>query len=183
MLEDDLKKTKAQLADKEMSSQELRKEIQELAISYGHVEIDRNKIVKDFIPEMVRRLLNSYEYKKALAEPFNLYSQSGFIDGVHVGREPEEARRLLEDVEDLDLEAGEKYQSLYDQLFTRDYPYVQKIRSTNSRKFEELMNMYPDPAPSLVETTIASEPVVEPRAEESSHPNSPPKDPSGSVFV
>ena len=103
LLEDELKKAKSQLKDEETSSQELRKELQGLAISSGHTEIDRNNIVKEFIPEMVCRLLNSYEYKKALAEPFNLFSQSGFIDGVHVGREPEESEKLLEDVEDLDL--------------------------------------------------------------------------------
>ena len=74
LLEEDFKKTRVQLADEDMTSQELWKENQELAISSGHVEIDRNKIVSQFVPEMIRRLLASYEYKKALAEPFNLFS-------------------------------------------------------------------------------------------------------------
>ena len=177
-----MKKTKALLTDEERTSQELRKEFQDLAISSGHNEIDKNNIVKKFIPEMVRRLLNSYEYKKALAEPFNLYSQSGFIDGVHVGREAEEAEKLLEDVENLDLEAGDKYQPLYDQLFTREYPYVQKIQGTTSLNFEELMKIHPDPAPS-VETNTASEQVEDPGADGSSRPDSPSRDPSGSVFL
>lgn len=73
-------------------------------------------------------MLSSHEYKQALAEPFNLYSTSGFLDGVNLGSEPEEAAKLLEDVENLDMDAEEKYQPLYDQLFIMDYPYVQKIR-------------------------------------------------------
>ena len=172
LLEEDLKKTRLQLSDEKMTSQELRKEKQELSISSGNVEIDRNRVVNEFIPEKFRRLLASHEYKQALAEPFNLYSQSGFMDGVHVGRELDEAMKMLENIDDIDLEAEEKYQPLYDQLFVKDYPYVQK-----------------DPAPSQV-TQIAgsdglndllSEPVNESTIENPSHQDSSAKDTSGPV--
>lgn len=55
---------------------------------------------------------------------------------------------MLEDVEGLDLDADGKYQSLYDQALTKEYPYVQKIRKTCYRSFKELIEMFPDPAPS-----------------------------------
>lgn len=146
-LEADLKKTRLLLSDEEMSCQELWNENQDLAIRMGNVEIDRNKVVNVFIPEMVRRLFNSHEYKQSLAEPFNLYSQSRFLDGVALGRKPEELAELLEDVEGLDLEADETYQPLYDHLFSMDYPYIQKIGKTCQRSFKDLMEMFPDPAP------------------------------------
>lgn len=117
-----MKKIRLLLSDEEMTCQELRKEKQDLTISAGNAEVDRNKIVNEFIPEAVRRLLNSHEYKQALDEPFNLYSQSGFLDGLSIGREPGEVAELLEDVEGLDVDAGEKYQLLNDQLFTKEYP-------------------------------------------------------------
>ena len=182
LLEEELKKAKAKLVEEEKTSQDLRKEYQDLAISAGHNEIDKNNIVKKFIPEMVRRLLNSYEYKKTLAEPFNLYSQSGFIDGVHVGREPEEARSILEEVEEIDLDAGAKYQSVYDALFTKEYPYIRKIQGTPSLNCEELMKIFPDPAPS-VEATVASEQIGDPGMGGSSGPDPSSGDPSGSVFL
>lgn len=52
-LEVDLKKTRLLLSDEEMTCQELRKEKQDLAISAGNAEIDRNRIVNEFIREMV----------------------------------------------------------------------------------------------------------------------------------
>ena len=60
------------------------------------MEIDRNKIVNRIVPEAICRLLGSHEFRSALAESFNLYYQSGLIDGAHLGRKPEEAVRLLE---------------------------------------------------------------------------------------
>ena len=97
--------------------------------------------------------------------------------------------KLLEDTDDLDLEAGEKYQPLYDQLFVKDYSYVQKIWSTSYRKFEELMEIYPDPTPSQVTQTVASggfdnlsfEPVNESPAENPSHQDSFAQDTSAPV--
>lgn len=83
-----------------------------------------------------------------------MYSTSGFLDRVRLGKEPEEVDKLLEDAEDLDLEADEKYQPLYDQLFTKDYPFIQKIRKTCRRSFQDLMGMYPDPAPAQVDTEV-----------------------------
>ena len=171
LLEADLAKTRLLLSDEEMATQELRKEKERIAILAGNAEVDRNKIVNVFIPEMIRRLLGSHEYKTALAEPFNLYSQSGFLDGVSLGRKPEEVDKLLEEVEGLDLDADVKYQPLYDQLFVKEYPYVQKIRKTIYRTFDELVELHPDPAPvnhvaQTVEETVApesiSEPVVDP---------------------
>lgn len=72
-LEAELAKTRLALSDEEMACQELRTEKQELAIRSGHAEIDRNRVVNEFLPEFVRRLLGSHEFKTALAEPFNLY--------------------------------------------------------------------------------------------------------------
>ena len=91
---------------------------------------------------MVRRLLNSHEYKRSLATPFNLYSMSGFLDGVRMGRSSGAVEKVLEDVEDLDLEAVEKYQPLYDKLFMMEYPYVQKVSRTCHRSFKFLMEIF-----------------------------------------
>ena len=149
VLEAELAKTRLLLSDEEMTSQELRKELEGLAISSGNVEIDRNKVVNEFLPEFVRRFLDSHEFKEALARPFNLFYQAGLIDGANMCLKPEEAAKVLEEeVEDLDMEAEGKYQALFDEALTREYPYVQKIRKTIDRSFNELMNMFPDPAPS-----------------------------------
>ena len=161
------------LGGEEMACQELRTEKQNIAILAGNAEVDRNRIVNEFIPEAFRRLLGSHEFRSALAEPFNLYYQSGLIDGAGLFDEPEKAAKLLGEVEGIDMEADEKYQTLYDQALSQDYPFIQKIRKTIYRKYDELMALFPDLAPaSEVEgaTTSgpASEPVIGPQLEKPS---------------
>ena len=68
---------------------------------------------------------------------------------------------MLEDVEGLDLDADAKYQPLYDQLFVKEYPYVKRIHKNIYRTFDELMNLFPDPAPASDLEGTTSEPVVE----------------------
>ncbi|PWA98462.1 transposase (putative), gypsy type [Artemisia annua] len=152
-LEVELEKVKSELKNEEVANQELRKEYQDLAISSGHVSIDRAKIVKEFVSEVVRRLLGSHEFKDALSKPFNLFYQSGLIDGAHLGLEPEDAGKVLDGVEGLDLEADQKYQVLYDRALTTEYLYIQKISRTYFESTEELMQIFPDPAPTESTTT------------------------------
>ena len=144
----------------------------EIAVRAGLAEIDRNRIIKEFLPEMVHRLLDSHEYKTALAEPFNLFSSSGFLDGLKLGREPEEVEKLLEQVDDIDVDAGQKYQPLYDALFSKDYPYIQKVSSSTRRTFDDLMQIFSDPAPEEVDDDTTTS--VEPNLEEN---------PSGAVII
>lgn len=99
LLEAQLKDTRLKLSDEEMACKELRNEKRDIAIAAGNAEVDRNRIVNEFIPEAVRRLLSSHEFRTTLAEPFNRFYQSGLIDGANLGNELEEAVKLLEDVE------------------------------------------------------------------------------------
>lgn len=70
LLEAQLKDTRLKLSDEEMACQELRQEKQDIAIAAGNAEVDRNRIVNEFIPEVVRRLLSSHEFKTTLAACF-----------------------------------------------------------------------------------------------------------------
>ncbi|PWA65952.1 transposase (putative), gypsy type [Artemisia annua] len=148
-LEAELGKVKLALSEEEEEYKKLLQEKQDIAIRAGNAEIDRNRVVNEFLPEMVRHLLGSHEFKTTLAEPFNLFYQSGLIDGANLGNEPEEAVKLLEAaVEGIDLDADQKYQVLFDQALTKDYPYVQKVSKTRFRSFNDLMDMFPDAAPT-----------------------------------
>ena len=129
--------------------------------------MDRARVVNEFIPEMVRRLLDSHEYKQTLSEPFNLANMAGYLYVVILDRPTEEIEEALEDVENLDMEADVKYPVLYDKLFSVDYPYVQKFKTTPRTAYADLMEIHPDPAPSKpvdVEVTVAS---VNPTGEKS----------------
>ena len=68
-LEAELAKVRLALSDEEMACQELRNENKGLAISSGNVEIDRNRIVNEFLPEFVHRFLGSHELKQPWPDP------------------------------------------------------------------------------------------------------------------
>ena len=106
-----------------------------------------------------------------------MYYQSGLIDGAGLFEEPEKAAKLLGEVEGMDFEADEKYRSLYDQALSQDYPFIQKIRQTIYRKFDELIALVPDPAPTLE----VEEPVVESHTENPS--GNPSVDQTTSAFL
>lgn len=61
---------------------------------------------------------------------------------------------------------------LYDQALSKDYPFIQKIRKTIYRKYDELMAIFPDPAPSETEqhtaSGLTSGPMTEPHIENTS---------------
>ena len=118
LLEGHLSDAKLKLADEEKAYKELYQEKQEIAIAAGNAEVERNRIINEFIPEAIHRFLGSHEFQTALAEPFNLYYQSGLIDGAGLFEEPEKAAKLLGEVKGLDFEADDKYRSLYDQAFS-----------------------------------------------------------------
>lgn len=177
MLEGNLSDAKLKLTDEEKAYKELYQEKQEIAIAVGNAEMERNRIVNEFIPEAIHRFLGSHEFRSALAEPFNLYYQSGLIDGAELFEEPEKAAKLLGEVEGMDFEADEKYRSLYDQALSQDYPFIQKIRQTIYRKFDELIALVPDPAP----IPVVEEPVVESHTENPS--GNPSVDQTTSAFL
>lgn len=149
-LEAQLSEAKLKLSEEEKAYKELYQEKQDIAIAAGNAEVERNRIVNEFIPEVIRRFLGSHEFRTALAEPFNLYYQSGLIYGVGLFDEPEKAAKLLEEVEGIDMEANAKYLLLYDQALSQDYPFIQNIRQAIYRRYDELVALVPDPAPTPV---------------------------------
>lgn len=158
LLEGHLSDAKLKLTDEEKAYKELYQEKVDIAVAAENAEVERNRIINEFIPEAIHRFLSSHEFRTALAEPFNLFYQAGLKDGVGLFDEPEKAAELLGEVDGMDMEADEKYGTLYDQALSQDYPFIQKIRQTIYRTFDELTALVPDPAP-------VEEPVVESHTE------------------
>jgi hypothetical protein len=159
LLEGQLSDAKNKLSEEEKAYKELYQEKVDIAVAAGTAKMERNRIVNEFVPEAIHRFLGSHEFRSALEEPFNLFYLSGLIDGAGMFEEPERAAELLGGVEGMDMEAGMKYGPLYDKALSQDYPYIQKIRGTIYRKFDELNALVPDPAP--VEEPVIGDPEVE----------------------
>lgn len=129
------------------SEGECRKLAKEKEILIVQSEITRHRLIRDYFPTFVRRLLQSQEYKRSLDGPFNTAIAAGWLKGVQEGRSPEAVQSILAASTDFDLEAGRKLYPDYDALFDKRYSYVDKISRAYLKTPAELQNLLPDETP------------------------------------
>ncbi|GKF55412.1 hypothetical protein Tco_0165752, partial [Tanacetum coccineum] len=103
---------------------------------------------------VVRRLLNSHEYKESLSIPFNLAIQAEWAKGLAVKRSEEDLMDVLREVQGFDPYSDTRMAVEYDKLFTKTYPFVEKISGLPRRTVQELLKMYPAPPPQDVPTKV-----------------------------
>ncbi|GJZ19361.1 hypothetical protein Tco_0555951 [Tanacetum coccineum] len=106
------------------------------------------------LPTVVRRLLNSHEYKESLSIPFNLAIQAGWAKGLAVKRSEEDLMDVLREVQGFDPHSDTRMAVEYDKLFTKTYPFVEKISGLPRRTVQELLKMYPAPPPQDAPTKV-----------------------------
>ncbi|GKB70907.1 hypothetical protein Tco_0932319, partial [Tanacetum coccineum] len=82
-----------------------------------------------------------------LSEPFNMDIQAGWGKGLSEGRTDKEIMVVLHEVENFDPYSDKKLYPMYDKLFKKEYPYVQKIARGYRHSVDDLLKVYPDPAP------------------------------------
>ncbi|GJU54527.1 hypothetical protein Tco_1228241 [Tanacetum coccineum] len=93
----------------------------------GYLEKEKTDSIGKLLPTVVRRLLNSREYKESLSIPFNLAIQAGWAKGLAVKRSEEDLMDVLREVQGFDPYSDTRMAVEYDKLFTKTYPFVEKI--------------------------------------------------------
>ncbi|GKE18928.1 hypothetical protein Tco_1426505 [Tanacetum coccineum] len=93
------------------------------------------------LPTVVGRLLNSHEYKESLSVPFNLAIQAGWAKGLAMKQSEEDLMDVLREVQGFDPHSDTRMTVEYDKLFTKTYPYVEKIPGLPRRTVQELLKM------------------------------------------
>ncbi|GKE66411.1 hypothetical protein Tco_1520572 [Tanacetum coccineum] len=129
-------------------------------------ETDRKKLVREFIPTMIKRLHISVEYRQSLAAPVGSCYTVGWLGGLSLGQTEEQVAQILFESQDLDIQGSKTWEAKHYELFTKSYPYVQKIADSYDLPMSELLKVVPD-VPSADEGTTSS----------------PPKDTSDAQFV
>nr|GEU58840.1 hypothetical protein [Tanacetum cinerariifolium] len=125
-------------------------------------QADRKKLVKEFIPIVVKRLHTSVEYRKSLAALVQLCFTVGCLGGLALGRTEEEVARFLSETQDLDTEGSKSWEERHRALFSTLYPYVQKIVDSCDLPLSELWSVHPDaPSPEGVTLGGAAESTVQ----------------------
>ncbi|GJY58422.1 hypothetical protein Tco_0458314 [Tanacetum coccineum] len=147
-LEKDLEPKACQLETAEERIRVLEDEKRALSAELARAEIDRQRLVREFIPTVVRRLHTSVEYRQALAAPVSLCYTAGWLGGISLGRSEEDIAGLLAGTEDLDIEGSKSWEAKHRELFTTQYPYVQKVADSYLLPMADLLRVSPDvPAP------------------------------------
>nr|GEW49208.1 hypothetical protein [Tanacetum cinerariifolium] len=128
-----------------------------LSVELARSEVDRQKLVHEFIPVVVRRLHTSVEYRQALAVPVSLCYTAGWLGGISLGRSEEEIAGLLAETKDLDIEGPKSWETKYRELFAKQVPYVQKVADSYLLPTADLLRVSPDiPAPRLTAEVTGS---------------------------
>ncbi|GKA83218.1 hypothetical protein Tco_0789966 [Tanacetum coccineum] len=142
--------------EKKMSvvSNERAVENERLVSKLGCLEKEKTDSIGKLLPTVVRRLLNSHEYKESLSIPFNLAIQAGWAKGLAVKRSEEDLMDVLREVQGFDPHSDTRMAVEYDKLFTKTYPFVEKISGLPRRTVQELLKMYPAPPPQDAPTKV-----------------------------
>ncbi|GKD28189.1 hypothetical protein Tco_1238967 [Tanacetum coccineum] len=100
-----IKELEAELARKDSAlvfsdrvSNERAVENERLVSKLGCLEKEKTDSIGKLLPTVVRRLLNSHEYKESLSIPFNLAIQAGWAKGLAVKRSEEDLMDVLREV-------------------------------------------------------------------------------------
>ncbi|GJU59306.1 hypothetical protein Tco_1237072 [Tanacetum coccineum] len=98
-----------------------------LVAELAQAEMDHHKIVREFIIVIVNRLHTTVEYRKSLAVPIALCFTAGWLGVLSLGEKQEEIAAMLSETSDLDIEGSKVWKDRHHELFTKQYPYVQKV--------------------------------------------------------
>ncbi|GKB18980.1 hypothetical protein Tco_0852903 [Tanacetum coccineum] len=147
-LEAELARKDSALVFSDRVSNERAVENERLVSKLGCLEKEKTDSIGKLLPTVVMRLLNSHEYKESLSIPFNLAIHGRCGQGLTCESWSEEdLMDVLREVQGFDPHSDTRMTVEYDKLFTKTYPFVEKISGLPRRTVQELLKMYPAPPP------------------------------------
>ena len=103
----------------------------------------RFNYVRQLVPTVVKRLQESDEYQMAWGEVFNAAIDTGWLEGVKVGRRPEQIEEIVNSASGFDMPAALNFRASYDAMFVRQFPFVEKIVASYRLPLADIMNVFP----------------------------------------
>ncbi|GKA83831.1 hypothetical protein Tco_0805426 [Tanacetum coccineum] len=82
--------------------------------------------------------------KLALSSKVSLCFTAGWLGGLSLGRSEDEIVQILSESEDLDIKRSRSWEAKHRELFTKSYPYIQKIADSYDLPMDELLKVSPD---------------------------------------
>ncbi|GJW43698.1 hypothetical protein Tco_0072497 [Tanacetum coccineum] len=129
------------LKESETGIEQLRSDRERFAVAAGQSEAIRKRLITEFFPTFVQRLLQSKEYKESVGEVFSLAVGKGFIDGISLGRTQADVDALLNASPGVNPASSDLFMGEYLKLFETHYPYVDKLARAYLLDPSELQNV------------------------------------------
>ncbi|GKD01387.1 anaphase-promoting complex subunit 10 [Tanacetum coccineum] len=114
-------------------------------LSFAHKE--KTDAIRKLLPTVVERLLQSHEYKQSLSVPFNFALQTRWGQGLAEERSKEELRQIMMRMNGFDPYSDKKINVEYEKLFSKTYPYVDRISHLSEKPVQDLLKLHPAPPP------------------------------------
>nr|GEU46922.1 hypothetical protein [Tanacetum cinerariifolium] len=143
-LEEALTSKTSSLSEAEKTADQLKRDLERLTVDLSQAEVVRRNYVGKLLPTVVQGLLSSDEYKKSLSKPFNQAIAVEWLEGVKVDRIKEETQAILVNTNNYDPQCHATFMSAFDELFSKSYPYVEKLNASFRLPLGNLQNMWPE---------------------------------------
>nr|GEV30544.1 hypothetical protein [Tanacetum cinerariifolium]GEW27413.1 hypothetical protein [Tanacetum cinerariifolium] len=128
----------------EADAHQLRLDREKYVVEAGRGEMVRSRIINDYLPTFVRRLHQRNEYKWSLGKVFSLAIGKGFIDGISIGRKDPDIQAILKATPNVDPTSSDIFKDIYEKLFDKRYPYVDKVARLLHENFYNSLGSTPN---------------------------------------
>ncbi|GJU88699.1 hypothetical protein Tco_1301122 [Tanacetum coccineum] len=155
-LEEKLASKTSSLTESENYVGTLKGDLERLTVDLSHAEIVRHNYVRQLLPTVFQRLLSNDEYKHNLSDVFNQAIATGWSEGVKVRRAKEDADAILAEPTDYDPNCKDTFMSAFESLFTKSYPYVEKLDASFRLPLGDLQNMWSEGEGATVGSSAAN---------------------------
>ncbi|GJT73513.1 gypsy type transposase [Tanacetum coccineum] len=113
--------------DSEAGVEQLRPDRERFAVAARQGEVIRKRLITEYFPTFVRRLLQSNEYKELVGEVLSLAVGKCFINGISLGWTQADVDALLKASPGVNPASSDLFMGEYLKLFEMHYPYVDKV--------------------------------------------------------
>ena len=128
----------------EAKAAELTQTVERLTVESSQAEILRYNYVRQLVPLVVKRLQESDEYQMAWGDVFNAAIDAGWLQGIKVGRKTEQIEEIVNSSSGFDMAGALNFRTAYDAMFSKQFPFVEKIVASHRLPLADLMNIFPE---------------------------------------
>ncbi|GJX43819.1 hypothetical protein Tco_0260495 [Tanacetum coccineum] len=151
VLLDRLKKVETKRDDWRRTASEQVERIKGLEVSseaQGKLLETAEERVRFLEGENVKLAAGMAKEEMSIAAPVSLCFTAGWLGGLSLGRTPDQIEELIAQSDNLDVEGSKTWKAKHRELFTKSYPFIQKVFDSYRLPFESLMKLIPDASSS-----------------------------------